>query len=1150
MSQLTAILESDISADLLSALLHSLWEGLVIGIVLFLFLRSKPAKSANIRYVTSLIALTATVLCVFFTWSILNYKPASRNDTVSISQTEGVMTAPVTQVQDNLTATIPAKSKNIPTAGAGLNWKPYAICLWLTGAIIMLFRAICLVVGGNRLQLQCTALNDEFILEQVELLRNNLGITRRIRITVSEHITIPGVVGFISPLLILPVSMVSGVPADALQAILAHELAHIRRYDYLVNFCQMVVEAILFFNPAVWWISRQIRIEREACCDNAGIAAIGRRIRYAEVLIGWAQKMKERDIKYAASAIGFGQPDNSGGITERIRRIVSTEHRPQLKVSWRIAGITLILSFAALVGLWQGTNLTVTFAGNLLTPQERIDKITEISKEFGSEKYGSGEKIRISGVVRTWDGKALPRSAGLTLTVEQPRNTEHISIGISKQNPFSENGTFNHTVGCGTIYVSAYAEGYVPSFAGPFDAKPGQDIESIEVVLEKGFPTKIKVVDEAGNPVKEAHLNGSYPMKGLYSPAFNVITDSNGIVAIEHATDNKEAAVTIKAEGFELYEAKGLILKPDETATLKLTQSKITSGIVLSKATGKPIEGAKVWILISASTMENGSFSNGKNSEPDTNSDENGRFSLTKLRNNYRYFVLVEAEGYFRRYLIDLMAGEKDLKIELAPPKIIRGRITGDLEKLSKDMDGTPILTYTQKYEYAHNSSLSSHGKSPVTIKDSIGYFAIDECWGQSVIISAGDKQISVNMDEDLPEEILIDLSPQNTREVVLRFNVPQGAPAIDGVVRIDYSKPGDRSMKYQRLEIQDNQARYEIPVPGKLQYQLDDRGKRSVGYWFNKINPIDIPSGDGLYVIDVPVYPAGAIYGTIRRPDGTIMKDAKASLTVVKKPEILGMYSYGTLVDMLNNGGVDQGTFNATPLPLGGEYAIVANEGYAYTISDIIKLDEKNQIVKVELTVPEGVNVQGRLLDSNDNPVRIPVTMYITLKRGESSSNHNGPEVPPDENGRFVFQNVNPGPNGTCTVRVKGLKGFRPANYEIKDLTKPVIIRLEKGLSATGRIIDDKTGWPIPGVEVRAYFSEEIDGKVQFESVEAEAPTNDKGEFVFTNMSEHSYNLSFSGVNSDNPRLPSMLIGGQEIPIIIRSTISEWSDLKPRKPD
>jgi beta-lactamase regulating signal transducer with metallopeptidase domain len=360
MSQLNMILESELCANLLSALLHSLWQGLIIAGILFLYLRYKASQDANKRYTASVVALFSLLVCLLFTWSILNYEPAPiSQDIVPARTAEQVNTIAAQPQTDSLPVNPPAM-QNISTS---FNWKPPLIGLWLTGVLIMLFRAIYIIAGGAKLQIQCKTLEDEHILGIIEQLQKSLRITRKIRVVVSEHITVPGVIGFFKPMLLLPVSMITNVPSEALQAILAHELAHIRRYDYLVNFCQMVIEALLFFNPAVWWISRQIRIEREVCCDNAGIASIGRRIRYAEVLIGWAQKMKESDIEFASAAIGFGKQNDTGGMLERIKRIVSTDHRPRLKVSWHIAAITLALSIATLAALWQGTNMTVAFAG-------------------------------------------------------------------------------------------------------------------------------------------------------------------------------------------------------------------------------------------------------------------------------------------------------------------------------------------------------------------------------------------------------------------------------------------------------------------------------------------------------------------------------------------------------------------------------------------------------------------------------------------------------------------------------------------------------------------------------------------------------------------------------------------------------------------
>ncbi|MEJ2649805.1 MAG: M56 family metallopeptidase [Sedimentisphaerales bacterium] len=567
MNQLNLILDNELCANLLSALLHSLWQGLVIGGILFVYLRFKAAQDANKRYTASVVALFSMLVCLLFTWSILNYEPAPTSQDTAATQSSEQINTVAAQPRNNSAQVNPPGMQNISTS---FNWKPPVIGLWLTGVMIMLFRAIYIIAGGAKLQIQCKTLEDEHILGIIEQLRKSLRITRKIRVAVSEHITVPGVIGFFKPMLLLPVSMITNVPTEALQGILAHELAHIRRYDYLVNFCQMVIEAILFFNPAVWWISRQIRIEREVCCDNAGIASIGRRIRYAEVLIGWAQKMKESDIEFASAAIGFGKQSDTGGMLERIKRIVSTDHRPRLKVSWHIAAITLVLSIVILAALWQGTNMTVAFAGNLLTPQERIDKISEITKEYAFEerKYGPEDEIKVSGTVRTFDGKPLPADTYVRAESERPGYGGTYGIGISKNDPLSDTGTFEGSIEYGRFCISAMSADYAPVFAGPFSTEPGGSMDNIELVLEKGFEAKVKIVDKDGNPVKGAEIRGgfTYPDSRSWSSNIYQVTDANGIAVIDHAI-NRETSFSIGADGFEAEQFKGNVLNPDRAVT-------------------------------------------------------------------------------------------------------------------------------------------------------------------------------------------------------------------------------------------------------------------------------------------------------------------------------------------------------------------------------------------------------------------------------------------------------------------------------------------------------------------------------------------------------------------------------------------------------
>ena len=115
-------------------------------------------------------------------------------------------------------------------------------------------------------------------------LARRLHLTRRISLLESRLVDVPTVVGWIKPVVLLPVSALAGLSAEQLEAILAHELAHIRRHDYLVNLLQTLVETLLFYHPAVWWLSGRIRAERENCCDDLAVSLCGDPVTYASAL--------------------------------------------------------------------------------------------------------------------------------------------------------------------------------------------------------------------------------------------------------------------------------------------------------------------------------------------------------------------------------------------------------------------------------------------------------------------------------------------------------------------------------------------------------------------------------------------------------------------------------------------------------------------------------------------------------------------------------------------------------------------------------------------------------------------------------------------------------------------------------------------------
>src|SRR5258705_12731273 len=172
-----------------------------------------------------------------------------------------------------------------------------------------------MIASAERLRRSAQPLTAPNITSLLAAAKSRLSIVKKIRLAVTDRLTSPAVVGIVCPTLIFPLSLVTTLPMQQIELILLHELAHIRRGDYVVNLLQLVAESILFFNPAVWWISRQIRHEREACCDFVATTATGSRFEYARVLAQVAEASIEPQPE---AALAFGN-ERSPSSLERSR---------------------------------------------------------------------------------------------------------------------------------------------------------------------------------------------------------------------------------------------------------------------------------------------------------------------------------------------------------------------------------------------------------------------------------------------------------------------------------------------------------------------------------------------------------------------------------------------------------------------------------------------------------------------------------------------------------------------------------------------------------------------------------------------------------------------------------------------------------------
>ena len=305
-------------------LLHSLWEGAIVAAVLggmLLILRS-----ARSRYFAACAALL--VLLGLFAFTLLRLAPES---------------ADRFPVRDRL---VPVVSIVAEGASRGNWWPdladtaPWLALFWMAGVLLMFTRYSVGCISIRRYRRRGVCLAPKAWQREVDSLKTRLRISRQVRLLESCLAEVPTVLGHFHPFILMPIGMLSGLSPDQIESILLHELAHIRRHDYLVNTLQRCVESLLFYHPAVWWISVVIGREREHCCDDLVVSIVGDPHEYARALAALEQN---RFSPAAVAATG-------GSLVERIHRLLY----PKNSGAWApfVAVLIFALTAAATLAAW------------------------------------------------------------------------------------------------------------------------------------------------------------------------------------------------------------------------------------------------------------------------------------------------------------------------------------------------------------------------------------------------------------------------------------------------------------------------------------------------------------------------------------------------------------------------------------------------------------------------------------------------------------------------------------------------------------------------------------------------------------------------------------------------------------------------------
>ena len=296
------------------ALLHLLWQATIVAVILAATLSLLKRHSANARYAASCGALTL-VFAMFVATAYRAYEPAAPS-IGAVSATDEKM-VPVTRVPVLLAqaATESWRDRAISFASSAQHYLPAIVAVWLLGVVILSSRLLVSWARARRLAVRGTKQASVQWLHAARRLSDALGLRRAVRLVESAAIEVPSVIGSLRPVILLPAAAIVGMTPEQIEMVLAHELAHIRRHDFLVNLLQAVVETLMFYHPAVWWMSRRVRVERENCCDDLAVAVCGNPIQYARALT------RLEELRSHAPAITVAA--NGGSLMDRIRRLVA-----------------------------------------------------------------------------------------------------------------------------------------------------------------------------------------------------------------------------------------------------------------------------------------------------------------------------------------------------------------------------------------------------------------------------------------------------------------------------------------------------------------------------------------------------------------------------------------------------------------------------------------------------------------------------------------------------------------------------------------------------------------------------------------------------------------------------------------------------------
>ncbi len=329
---------------------HSLWQAFAIALLLAAYLLAWQKTNARKRYAAGNAALITSLLLAVGTFVFY-----LKNGIADVGQ-------PVYSEEGGLLGRYFIENTEPSFFDSYFSENmPLIVTVWLVGLVIFFLKMLGGLLYIQRLKTRMASPLPKIWQERMAWLTEELGIARPVRLLESALVKAPMVVGWLKPVVLFPLGAVNNLAPSQVEAILAHELAHIARHDYLINLLQSLVEVIFYFNPAIWWISANVRTERENCCDDIAVRLSGNSLAYAKALVSL------QEMQLAAPALALPFSKNKNQLLLRIQRILQPSQNKS-NVMEKLSA-TLLLTVAVVLLSVQANTPFGNFITDVVTKQ-------------------------------------------------------------------------------------------------------------------------------------------------------------------------------------------------------------------------------------------------------------------------------------------------------------------------------------------------------------------------------------------------------------------------------------------------------------------------------------------------------------------------------------------------------------------------------------------------------------------------------------------------------------------------------------------------------------------------------------------------------------------------------------------------------------